>query len=119
MTPDEGDSFDNLILICPNHHTEIDALQVERYSVDVLNDMKNRSMANPDPADSWASDQRLDQIAEVLVLIAEYSERAGPRPAIVNKAPIEGIASVNVDVTLTAAGTVTPPPATEPFKFST
>jgi hypothetical protein len=119
MTPDEGDSFDNLILICPNHHTEIDALQVERYSVDVLNDMKNRSMANPDPVESWASEQRLDQIAELLVLIAEYSERAGPRPVIVNKAPIKGVASVDMRATATFGGTVTPPPGPEPFKFST
>jgi hypothetical protein len=77
------------------------------------------SGSNPDSTDTWASNQRLDQIAELLVLIAEYSERAGPRPVIANEAFIQGEAAVNIHFTATADGTVTPPPAPDMFRLNT
>lgn len=42
LTPDEKNSFDNLILLCPSCHTEIDKLPVpEKYSVPNLNVIKD------------------------------------------------------------------------------
>ncbi len=35
--------YENLILLCPNHHVEIDELEPEKYTVEVLEEMKLRS----------------------------------------------------------------------------
>ena len=43
MTPEDRDHFANLILMCPNHHQEIDTLRPEKYSVELLTDMKERA----------------------------------------------------------------------------
>jgi len=40
MNDDERWAFENLILMCPNHHTMVDDIHPERYSVEVLTKMK-------------------------------------------------------------------------------
>lgn len=39
MSIEERNSYENLILLCPNHHTEIDT-QIEKYSIFVLREIK-------------------------------------------------------------------------------
>ena len=42
MGPAEIDAYDNLVLLCPTYHKEIDDVHPELYSVDYLRDMKRR-----------------------------------------------------------------------------
>jgi hypothetical protein len=42
MTAEERNGFENLILLCPTHHVRIDDLEPERYTIEVLQDMKER-----------------------------------------------------------------------------
>lgn len=60
--------FDNLLLVCPNHHTVIDDLEPDRYTVEVLEDMKDRSQNRADPACPWADDETLARLSGQLVL---------------------------------------------------
>ena len=42
MTAPERNAFENLILLCPTHHVRIDDLEPEKYTIEVLQDMKGR-----------------------------------------------------------------------------
>jgi hypothetical protein len=53
MTNEQRDGFDNLILMCPNHHQLVDDLEPEKYSVEFLTDMKERATVR---ADAWRYD---------------------------------------------------------------
>lgn len=65
---DEIDEYDNLILMCPNHHQEIDYLRPERYAVEVLQAMKERAEARARELN--LSEAALEQIAASMMLSA-------------------------------------------------
>ncbi len=57
MSDDQRNSFDNLLLLCPNHHKLIDDLEPDRHTVEVLEEMKRLSelsgkAATPFPDDA-------------------------------------------------------------------
>src|ERR1019366_5302706 len=66
-------SFENLILMCPNHHQEVDDLDPERYPVELLSDMKNRSMEG---AGDWTTIQELDRMAGQMIQKLAYLDVA-------------------------------------------
>lgn len=59
--------FENLILVCPNHHTTIDDLQPDRYTTDLLEEMKAVHESVAVPSTRWASDARLETLADALL----------------------------------------------------
>lgn len=56
--------FDNLLLLCPNHHSHIDDLEPERYTVEFLEDMKWRRAA--ESSTPWADEQTLGRFVALL-----------------------------------------------------
>lgn len=62
LTPND---FWNLMVLCPNHHAHIDDLEPERYTVEVLVEMKAQHEKSAAPVDRWCTDERLEAIAEV------------------------------------------------------
>ena len=60
-------AFENLLLVCPNHHTVIDDLEPRRYTVEVLQEMKENSLSRADAAHPWADDAILDQLAHRVI----------------------------------------------------
>ena len=66
LSASEANSFENLIILCPNHHKQIDVLEPLRYSAEDLEGMKERHLqkcSNP-----WTNDEALDTFAERLLL---------------------------------------------------
>jgi hypothetical protein len=66
----ECHSFNNLILLCPSHHREIDYLRPERYPVAVLTSMKERHEAcSSETAQRapWQEERELVWVANALV----------------------------------------------------
>src|SRR4051794_19792218 len=61
---DKRNAFENLILLCPNHHSEIDELTPERFSPEVLRAMKERAMQHAAPQEAWISEVRLLEVAQ-------------------------------------------------------
>ncbi len=76
MTDEERAHFDNLILLCPNHHRRVDNLEPENYSMEMLQKMKLDSMIDT----VWASDALLDRAARALLLTMEREHAAGRLP---------------------------------------
>ena len=74
MTPEDRDHFANLILMCPNHHQEIDTLRPEKYSVELLTDMKERAEGRSDKFQY--SDTQLESMAGSLQLMTKYRDLA-------------------------------------------
>jgi hypothetical protein len=67
LPPGELNAFENLILLCPNHHALVDDLEPERFPVDALEAMKARSMVDPAAA-GWApGDAELRRVARLLL----------------------------------------------------
>ncbi len=67
-TEEERRSFDNLIILCPNHHREIDKINPQKYSVEVIIDMKMRSQNRGHLASDGFSEDRIDAVAAYLTL---------------------------------------------------
>jgi len=63
MTDVARNAYENLILMCPNHHNLIDDLEPDRYSVDVLTEMKQRAELHGGAATAWADDEMLSRLA--------------------------------------------------------
>jgi IclR-like helix-turn-helix domain-containing protein/HNH endonuclease len=61
----EGDrvSFENLILLCPNHHRLIDRLEPDAHPVGLLRDMKEQHESRYIGSTNWADDQALEHYA--------------------------------------------------------
>ncbi|MEY2422817.1 MAG: hypothetical protein QOI95_2884 [Acidimicrobiaceae bacterium] len=56
--------FENLLVLCPNHHTQIDDLEPHRYTTDVLVEMKARhEMSAPMPS-KWIDEDDLERVAK-------------------------------------------------------
>ena len=80
MSPEERDEFDNLILLCPTHHRQIDSVAVERFTVEVLINMKERSLNAADASAEWATDELVDWAARFFIAISVYLADLGPVP---------------------------------------
>jgi hypothetical protein len=63
---EDRNSFDNLLLLCPNHHVEVDDLRSADFTVEVLQKMKARAESRW--SETWASDTRLEDVAVSIVL---------------------------------------------------
>jgi hypothetical protein len=86
MTDDERDAFENLILLCPNHHRLIDGLEPERHTVEMLRDMKHRHESRWERA--WASDDALLRYAQLILTPAiEAAPRVYPPTVSTSGAP--------------------------------
>jgi len=93
MTDEQRAHFDNLILMCPNHHVMIDDLEAERFTVEALLEMKAKALeanARRGTLESWATDAQLDCYV-TLASVAMQRHYAGLE------------APVSVDLTATAA----------------
>lgn len=78
MTPAERDSFDNLMLLCPNCHRRIDRLEPDQHTPEMLREMKARHIEHCRESMEWASDSQLDRFA-----LLALGESAGPRPRLI------------------------------------
>ena len=78
MTDEERGDFYNLILLCPNHHKLIDNLEPDRFTVQILQAMKEASMSE----NIWASDDLISRATEALILTIELQFAAGQLPYI-------------------------------------
>jgi hypothetical protein len=58
QSPEDRHHFDNLMLLCPNHHTLIDSLDPDSYSVERLKEMKRRHLEH-EAAKDWANNEAL------------------------------------------------------------
>jgi hypothetical protein len=61
---EERNRFENLILLCPNHHSEIDDLEPERFAPEVLAEMKERALQRVEAHAKWADEDRLDDVVQ-------------------------------------------------------
>lgn len=78
MTNEERHAFENLILLCPNHHTEIDDVDPDRYPPEALYQMK--ATAESYPATLWCSEAVLTASANRLLTVMRWLDKAGPLP---------------------------------------
>jgi hypothetical protein len=58
-------SFANLMILCPTHHQQVDYLEPEKYTVDVLVDMKRRHEERAGLG--WAGEAELTHYAELVL----------------------------------------------------
>lgn len=66
LTESEANGFDNLLLMCPNHHAEVDDLTPELFPVDVLERMKERNAQAGARTQEWAAESELERYASLL-----------------------------------------------------
>lgn len=65
MTPEQRDAFENLILLCPTHHVQIDNCEPDTYSVEVLLDMKDRGLRRAESARTFLTDVELERVTQI------------------------------------------------------
>lgn len=68
MSDDERNSYENLILLCPNHHHLVDYLEPERYDSATLLDMKWAHEKRRGGPTRWCDDQQLETYVRRLAL---------------------------------------------------
>jgi hypothetical protein len=66
MTEQDRGAFENLILLCPNHHKLIDRLEPEAYPPERLRTMRDRHHRSFEGTE-WASDSDLERFAALAV----------------------------------------------------
>ncbi|HEX4434104.1 MAG TPA: hypothetical protein VH012_04690 [Acidimicrobiales bacterium] len=108
MTDKERRHFDNLILLCPNHHSQIDDCEPERFTVEVLTEIKRKAEEAAEAWELWATDDLLNHAAEALQLTMQRLsglQRLQP-VSMMGTAATTGTATATL--TATATGTATP-----------
>jgi hypothetical protein len=80
MTDAERNSPENLILLGPNHHREIDLLRPQEWSAERLMEMKARHESNCNKR-NWATDADLEYYASLL--LSAEGDSDSPRPRLV------------------------------------
>jgi hypothetical protein len=68
MSNRQRNSFENLLILCPDHSTLIDRLEPMRYGTDRLNEMKQRNLNHAAPPEAWLPTGGLDELALTLHL---------------------------------------------------
>jgi hypothetical protein len=100
MSDDERSAFDNLILMCPNHHARVDRLEASNYSIEFLTRIKAISS---DRVDSWCSEEDLSEAASRLLIKMEIQwsleDQAKPvAPISINYVEItRGIGQIDIE----------------------
>lgn len=78
--------FDNLLLLCKNHHNRVDALEPSKYSVDDLLALKQRAEERAEKWQTWTTDERLEEYvamtAKMIALATEPSLTALTQPSL-------------------------------------
>lgn len=85
MTDDERNSIDNLMLLCPNHHREIDRLQPLEWPAERLMQLKVQHEADCEDK-QWANDGYMEHFASLLLSMDAESDvqlHASPPPRLV------------------------------------
>lgn len=67
LSPEEVNGFENLILLCPNHHTLIDEVEPDQHPVERLKEMKQTHETRSLSRSEWASDDDLDRYVGLVV----------------------------------------------------
>jgi hypothetical protein len=62
LTGQELNRYENLLLLCPNHHALIDDLEPDRYTVELLEAMKARAEQHGGSTE-WADEHDMDTMA--------------------------------------------------------
>ena len=75
LPPAEVHGFDNLMLLCRNHHAEIDDLNPSAYSVQALRTMKSRHESR---GELWADDDAVIRFARLALLQLAETDEAPP-----------------------------------------
>ncbi|MEZ5282118.1 MAG: HNH endonuclease signature motif containing protein [Acidimicrobiales bacterium] len=97
MTDEERHAPENLVLLCPNHHREIDQLRPQDWSADRLLEIKASHEHGCENRD-WAADQLLDFYSSMLLSAdspSAISSPAAPR-LVVRDGPKDTFVVVNV-----------------------
>lgn len=92
LSQDELDSYGNLILLCPNHHTIIDTKENEgRYSVGFLHDSKSQHEAKVEEAFADGQFKTLEAIKDAIATLLYENESVwkqfGPKSEIAKLNP--------------------------------
>jgi hypothetical protein len=114
MTDEERYAFDNLILLCPTHHTLIDRLEPHIYTIDVLREMKEQMIERAMPGSKGMLEQLGDAfvvraIAEIIVVSERYYSLP-PLPPMLTTNPVllegraHGTSTVTGEVTVPLGG---------------
>ena len=92
MTDKARAHFNNLILLCPTCHSIIDELEPDRYTVEVLEDIKARHEGGY-RAKPWATDDELTQVAILLgqQLVSSGVFTANPENVAIDSTPRSGV----------------------------
>lgn len=89
MTDEERAHFDNLILLCPTHHVLVDDLQPDRFTIEILQEMKTKALeANGGPRE-WATDHQLDQLVTLALVVMQRQYAAEEAPIRTATAPAQ------------------------------
>lgn len=68
MADSQRNAYENLLLLCPNHHSLIDDLEPDRYTVEELAAMKDRAERHA-PSAQWADDRSFERMARSAITI--------------------------------------------------
>jgi hypothetical protein len=104
MTDEERRSYENIILMCPNHHSVIDECEPERFTVAILEEMKRVAEQRSEPFEQWTTESQLDRFAILLEVMTSHLARVGPVPPVNPPAGATG----HIEFTASARGTVEP-----------
>ena len=58
--------FENLLLLCKNHHHRVDTLEPHRWSVDDLRAMKERAASRAETWQHWTTEERLNTVVAMM-----------------------------------------------------
>lgn len=109
MSDLERNDFPNLLLLCPTHHTLVDDLEPDTYSVEVLTKMKEDAERNADADSQWSRNTALiNRAIPVLISVMERLDSLGPTPRtpLRDPQPVQGAANVQATFTASAGGAI-------------
>jgi hypothetical protein len=105
MTNEERRSFENIIILCPNHHNVVDNLEPDRFTVDVLNEMKRKAESRAEPVENWANDSLLEWAVKGLALRSAWIDEQVFLPPISSAIDAQG--SFRAEATTTVHASIT------------
>lgn len=104
MSESDRNDFPNLLLLCPTHHTLVDDLEPDRYTVEVLTKMKEDAERNADADSEWSRNTALiNRAIPVLISVMERQDSLGPTPRTPLREPPAAQGTMNAEATFTAA----------------
>src|SRR5664280_1931410 len=95
MSPEDRRSFDNLIVLCPNHHNIIDNVRPDDFTVEVLEDMKIRAESRAESVHHWVPETAIDPVIDLVAARTQYLFSLAPMPQVIGlSAEIRGEAAI-------------------------